>query len=179
MHRPGYVRALVPEQPGAYERAAQPSWPVGSVAGYRVAARLARSLRWGQVGAFVLVQLEGLGDRGEDVFGHATDVALLQARVPLGAHPREHGDFFTPQTRHPAPAAGGQPGLLRGDLRAAAGEKVPDLGAVVASVIHASHGSHLLARREVELVPPMNATFLKGGATGSLGDVPRSRPPRR
>ena len=43
-----------------------------------------------------IVELERAGDRLEDVLGHAADVALLQPGVPLGAHPREHGDLLAP-----------------------------------------------------------------------------------
>lgn len=87
-----------------------------------------------EVGAFVVIQFQGLGDGGEDVFGDAADVALFQPGVPLGADAGEDGDFFAAQARDAASAAGGQPDLFGGDLGASAGKEVPDVGAVVGAV---------------------------------------------
>jgi hypothetical protein len=40
--------------------------------------------------------LQGAGDRIEDVFRHAADMALLQPGVPLGTHAGENGDLLAP-----------------------------------------------------------------------------------
>jgi hypothetical protein len=50
--------------------------------------------------AFDVGQLQGAGDRVQDVIGDAADVALLQADVPVRAVPGEHGDLFGAQPRY-------------------------------------------------------------------------------
>ena len=85
-----------------------------------------------QVQPFGLVQLQGPGDRVQHIVRDAGDVALLQADVPVGGHPGQDRHLFPPQTGYPSTAAAGrQPGLLRGDLGAAGGQELTDVGSVV------------------------------------------------
>jgi hypothetical protein len=101
--------------------------------------------------AFDLAELQGAGDRVEDVVGDAADVALLQVDVPVGADTGEHGDFFAAQPGYAPPAGVREPDPLGGELGAAGGEEVPDLGAVV----HGLHATSVWTEREVELVPSL------------------------
>jgi hypothetical protein len=101
--------------------------------------------------AFDVAELQGAGDGVEDVVGDAADVALLQADVPVGADAGEHGDFFAAQPGYAPPAGVREPDLLGGELGAAGGEEVADLGAVV----HGLHATSVWTEREVEVVPPL------------------------
>ena len=83
-----------------------------------------------EVLAFVVVELESARHGSEDLFRDAGDVPLLQAGIPLRAHPGQHRDFLAPQARHASAAAGGQPDPLGGDASAPADEEVPDVIAV-------------------------------------------------
>jgi len=49
-----------------------------------------------QVGALVLVEEQCPRDRFQHVLGDTADVALLQPRVPLGAHTGQDRDLFAP-----------------------------------------------------------------------------------
>jgi hypothetical protein len=101
--------------------------------------------------ALGVVELQGAGHGVEDIVGHAADVALLQAVVPVGADPGQHGDLLAAQPGHPPAPGGRQPDLGGGELGAAGGQEVANLGAVVHG-IHVTGGSRF---REVELVPPI------------------------
>ena len=72
-----------------------------------------------EVFSFGVVELEGAGDRVEDLFGCAVDRAAFDLGVVLDAEPGERGDFAAPQPGYPPVVSGGQPGLLRGHLRSA------------------------------------------------------------
>ncbi|CAH0280505.1 hypothetical protein SRABI26_03929 [Arthrobacter sp. Bi26] len=91
-----------------------------------------------EVGAFFIVQVQCPGDGFEYIFGDAADVAFLEPRVPFGAHPGEHGDLFASQPRDPPSGSGGEADLVRVELGAAAGQEVPDVGAVVRQMVHTS-----------------------------------------
>jgi hypothetical protein len=82
-------------------------------------------------------------------------MALLQPRVPLGAHPGEDGDLLAAEPRDAPPAAAReQTRLLGGDPGATACQEVADVGAVV----HPIDGTARRGSREVELLPPTNPT---------------------
>ena len=69
--------------------------------------------------SFGVVELQGAGDRVEDLFGCAVDRAAFDLGVVLDAEPGERGDFAAPQPGHPPVVSGGQPDLVRGDLGSA------------------------------------------------------------
>jgi MFS transporter, DHA2 family, methylenomycin A resistance protein len=65
-------------------------------------------------GAAAANLLQGTGHRAEDLVGDPADVPLLQAHVPLGAHPGQDGDLLSPQAGHAARAPTPlEPRLLR------------------------------------------------------------------
>jgi hypothetical protein len=110
-----------------------------------------------QIAALVLGQPEHPRQAVQDLRGRVDVTSLLQVGVPGGAEPGQHRDLLAAQPGDPAPAAGGQPDLLRGQLRAPGGEEIPDLVAVVGSLLHAFHGNRRVRAsgggRGVELVP--------------------------
>ena len=55
-----------------------------------------------QVGPLGVVEVQDARHGVEDIGGHAVEVAFLQADVPVGAHPGQHGDLFAAQTRDAA-----------------------------------------------------------------------------
>jgi hypothetical protein len=82
--------------------------------------------------AFVVVELQSPGHSLEHRLRRTREVATLEAGVVVDAHPCEHGDLLAPEALHPTySAAGEQPSLLRADPRAAAGQEVPDISAVI------------------------------------------------
>ena len=82
---------------GRDRRLAAPSWGAHGLGG---AGEVEQVLPLG------VVELQGTGDGVEDVVGHAADVALLQADIPVGADPGEHGDLFAAQPGHSPPPGG-------------------------------------------------------------------------
>ena len=69
--------------------------------------------------SFGVVELQGAGDRVEDLFGRAVDRATFDLGVVLDAQPGERGDFAAPQPGHSPVVSGGQSDLFRGHLGAA------------------------------------------------------------
>lgn len=65
-----------------------------------------------------------------DGFGGPCEAAAVHAHVVVHRDPGEWGDIFAAQPGHVAVAAvGGQPGLLRGQPRAAGSQELPDFAA--------------------------------------------------
>jgi hypothetical protein len=79
------------------------------------------------VRAFGLVELQGAGQRFEHAVGDTVHVPALDPRVVRDADTGQDGDLLTAQPRDTPRAIGGQPGLLRGDLRPAGGQELSDL----------------------------------------------------
>jgi hypothetical protein len=74
-----------------------------------------------------LVEAQGGGDRVQDLVGDSGDVAALDPDVVLGAHPGQQRDLLTAQAGDPPTPSGRKPDLVRGDLRAARHQEVPDV----------------------------------------------------
>ena len=108
-----------------------------------------------QVGPLGLVELQGAGHGVEDVVRDAADVALLQADVPVGADPGQHGDLLAAQPGHPPlAAAGGQPDLLGGELGPTGGQELANLSPVV----HVDDGTTAARRKGGRADTPGNPT---------------------
>ena len=106
-----------------------------------------------------LIELQGAGDGVEHVVRHAGDVTLLQANVPIGAHPGQDGNLLPSEARYPSgPTTRRQPSLCRCDLRPASSQEVPYLG----SVVHVARLRATLPRREVGIIPPIATTSREG-----------------
>jgi hypothetical protein len=99
----------------------------------RPRGRAGRASQVVQVLAFGLVQLECAGQRIQDAFGDAAEVAALEAGVVLDTDAGQQRDLLTAQARDPAVTAvqPAEPGLLRAQLRPPAGQELADLAAVV------------------------------------------------
>jgi hypothetical protein len=67
--------------------------------------RLRRSRQVEEIAMFLLAESQSSSDGVEYLFGDASDVALLQAGVPLGADAREDGDLFASEAGNPAAVA--------------------------------------------------------------------------
>jgi len=108
------------------------------------------------VGALGLVELQGAGERLDHAVGDAVHVPPLDAGVVGSADAGQDGDLLPAQARDATGAVGGQPRLLRGDLRAAGGQELSDL----ASRFHRSQSvDPLAATWETLPVPPSTGTL--------------------
>src|SRR5689334_857302 len=113
-----------------------------------------------QVRGLSVVQQQSAGDGRQHVVGDASDVALLQTRVPVGAHPGEYGDFFAAQPGNSALSpAGRKPDLFGGDPGTAGGEEVTDVGPVrCATGVHVSDGTTSCLADGGCVCPPSDST---------------------
>jgi hypothetical protein len=118
----------------------------------RAAARDHRQVE--EVGAFLVGELQSPGDGGEDLGGHAADVALLEAGVPLRADAGEHGDLLPAESGDASTGARGEAELLRGEPRAPADEEVADVVTGGARGVHTPTVDRFAAERGVEVMPP-------------------------
>ena len=78
--------------------------------------------------AFGVVELQRAGERFEDAFGDAAEVAALQSGVVGNADAGQDRDLFAAQPENAPRTVGGEPGLVRGDLGSPGGQELPDLG---------------------------------------------------
>jgi hypothetical protein len=63
--------------------------------------RVGRACKIGQMRALGLVELQRAGQRLQHAVGHAVDVAALQPRVVVDAHPGEQRDLLAAQAGYP------------------------------------------------------------------------------
>ena len=96
-----------------------------------------------QVRSFGLVELQSASDAFQHVVGDSDDAPALETGVVLDTDPGQHGRLFPSKPRDTAPAPeGGEPCLLRRDLRPARDEELTD----VASRVHLLNATALAQR---------------------------------
>ena len=96
--------------------------------------RLLAAPQQDQVGALGRRQPQRLGDRLEHVHRGAHVAALLEPRVPGGAHTRQRSDLLAAQARRAAATAAREPHVLGLDARAAPAQEVGELGPAALAV---------------------------------------------
>jgi hypothetical protein len=126
-----------------------------------------------EVGAFGVVELEGVRDGVEDFLRGTREMAAFEADVVVDADAGEHGDLFAAQARHaPVAAVSGQAGLLRGDPGAAGGQELADVAlgthAVQAKPDGPGVGGPVSTGNGRPFSSPLTCGFLGDGAIGKI-----------